>query len=176
VRMEHQCPQCASVRLTLIRETTYAAEWRCSRCDNVFAGPLVSVVLVDRIDTRRHSLAAALGDDGIPVFVATRLADLVAWPVGKVLVIDAGSLPGFETGAAQVVVMADSDDERRDAKALTHGRATIITGTPDALRTTLRTIAAANAATLLGDGHAGAAERRTGAADRRRFTRRDRRS
>ena len=175
MRMEHQCPQCASVHLTLVREMTYAAEWRCSRCNTVFVGPLVSVVLVDRIDARRNSLAAALGDDGIPVFAASRLADLVAWPVGKVLVIDAGSLPGFETGAAQVVVIADSDDERRDAKALTDGRTTIITGTPDRLRMTLRTIAAANAATLLGGGHA-AAERRTGAADRRRFTRHDRRS
>jgi hypothetical protein len=154
----------------------YAAEWRCSRCDSVFAGPLVSVVLVDRMDTRRNSLAAALGDDGVPVFTATRLADLVAWPVGKVLVIDAGSLPGFETGAAHVVIMADSEAEHRDAKALTDGRATIIPGTPEALRTTLRTIAAANAATLLEGGHAGAGERRTGAADRRRFTRRDRRS
>jgi hypothetical protein len=174
--MEHQCPQCASVHLTLIRETIYAAEWRCSRCESVFTGPLLSVVLVDRNDARRNSLAAALGDDGIPLFAATRLADLVAWPVGKVLVIDAGSLPGFETGAEQVVILADSDDERRDANALADGRATIIAGTPHALRTTLRAIAAANAAMLLGGGHARPADRRTGAADRRRFTRRDRRS
>lgn len=176
MRMEHQCPQCASVHLTLIREMTYAAEWRCTRCANLFVNPLVSVVLVDRLDARREALAAALYQDGIPVFAATRLADLMAWPVGKVLVIDAGSLPGFETGAAQVVVIADSDNERREAKELTAGRATIVAGTPDALRTTLRTIAAANAALVLGGGHTAVPDRRTGAADRRRFTRRDRRS
>ena len=75
MRMEHQCPQCASVHLTLIREMTYAAEWRCTRCANLFVNPLVSVVLVDRLDARREALAAACFQ-----FLPTRARlDLQGW-------------------------------------------------------------------------------------------------
>ena len=173
MRMEHRCPQCASARLTLVRDFAFAVEWQCATCARVFANPLLSVVLIDPVDRRRRELSAALERERIPVFAAARLAELPEWPVGKVLVTDVVSLPSFETGAAHLVVMAESDDECWDIELATGGRASVINGNAHALLRTLRRIVAAHSAAMSSKAPR---ERRSGPADRRRFTRRDRRS
>ena len=173
VRMEHRCPKCASVRLTRVRALTFAIEWRCLRCRTVFVNPLVSVVLVDPIDARRTALASCLRQESIPVLAATRLADVEAWPVGKVLVTEVGSCPRFHTGATDVVVIANSDEERAAAAAIAGGSAMIVQGEPEALIATLRRIAARNS---IAPSTSGTRDRRSGPSERRRYTRRDRRS
>jgi hypothetical protein len=137
----------------------------------VFVSPSVSVVLIDTDETRRVKLVSCLTREDIPVRAATCLADLETWPVGEVLVTNVGSLSRFETGAQHVVVLADSDEER--AVAITHGPATVITGEPTSLLATLRTIANANRGVPPGSG---TDDRRGGPPERRRHTRRDRRS
>ena len=171
--MDHRCPQCASVQLTRVRDHAFAIEWRCVRCARVFVSPLVAVVLIDTDETRRVKLASCLAREDIPVRTATCLADLETWPVGEVLVTNVRSLSRFETGAQHVVVLADSDEERAVADAITHGPATVITGEPTSLLTTLRSIAKANHGVLPSSGMG---DRRAGPPERRRHTRRDRRS
>jgi hypothetical protein len=139
----------------------------------VFVNPLVSVVLVDPVEVRRTALAACLTQEGIPVLEATRLADVEVWPVGKVLVTDVSSCPRFNTGAAHVVVIANSDEERAEAAAITDGSATIVNEEPAALVATLRQLAAINA---IVPGPSSTTDRRDGPPERRRHTRRDRRS
>jgi hypothetical protein len=139
----------------------------------VFVSPLVTVVLIDTDETRRVKLTSCLVREDIPVRAATCLADLETWPVGKVLVTNVGSLSRLEMGAQHVVVVADSDEERAAADAITHGPATVITGDPTSLLTTLRTIAKANHGVPSGSG---TDDRRGGPPERRRHTRRDRRS
>ncbi len=151
----------------------FALEWRCLRCETLFASPLVSVVLIDPLETRRNALVLCLKREGVPVFAATRLADLVSWPVGKILVTDITTLPRFETGAEHVVVLVGSDDERTEANEITGGRATVVNGDPATLLTSLRGIAAANA---IAPSPSDWGDRRIGPRDRRRHTRRDRRS
>ena len=171
--MDHRCPQCASVRLTRVRDHAFAIEWRCVRCARVFVSPLVTVVLIDTDETRRVNLASCLAREDIPVRAATCLADLETWPVGEVLVTNVRSLSRLEMGAQHVVVVADSDAERIAANAMTDGPATVITGEPTSLLATLRTIAKANHSDPTGSG---TDDRRGGPPERRRHTRRDRRS
>jgi hypothetical protein len=173
IRMEHRCPKCASLQLTRVRELAFAIEWRCLRCATVFVNPLVSVVLIDPIEARRTALASCLTQEGIPVQEATRLADVETWPVGKVLVTDVSSCPRFDTGAAHVVVIASSDEERVEAAEITDGSAMIVKEEPAALVATLRRIAATNS---IVPATSGTTDRRSGAPERRRHTRRDRRS
>jgi len=139
----------------------------------VFVSPLVSVVLIDTDETRRVKLVSCLTREDIPVRAATCLADLETWPVGEVLVTNVRSLWRFETGAQHVVVLADSDKERAAAAAITHESATVITGEPTSLLTTLRTIATGNRGV---PPSSDTDDRRGGPPERRRHTRRDRRS
>jgi hypothetical protein len=103
------------------------------------------------------------------------VAELEGWPVGKVLVTHAASATPlwFDMGAAHVVVLADSDEERALAAKFSHEHATVANGDPAALLASLRIIAKSSAAIPPGN-HT--PERRTGPAERRRHTRRDRRS
>jgi hypothetical protein len=161
------------MQLTRVRDHAFALEWRCVRCARVFVSPSVSVVLIDTDETRRVKLVSSLTREDIPVHTAACLADLETWPVGKVLVTNVASLLRFETGAQHVVVLADSDEERATAAAITDGPATVITGEPTSLLATLRIIAKANR----GDpASSGRDDRRGGPPERRRYTRRDRRS
>jgi CheY-like chemotaxis protein len=173
IRMEHRCPKCASLQLTRVRESTFAIDWRCLRCTTVFVNPLVSVVLVDPVETRRAALVSCLKEEGIPVVAVTRLADVETWPVGKVLVTDLNTCPRFQTGAAHVVVLTNSDEERAEAAAITDGSAIPVKEEPAALIATLRGIAKSNA---IAPSPSGATDRRSGPPERRRHTRRDRRS
>jgi hypothetical protein len=103
------------------------------------------------------------------------VAELEGWPVGKVLVTRAASVTPlwFDMGAAHVVVLADSDEERAVASGLRHERATVAKGDPAALLASLRTIAKSTA-TRPPRNHT--TERRTGPVERRRHPRHDRRS
>lgn len=160
--------------MTRVRDSGFALEWRCSRCEHVFADPLLSVVFIDANDGRRQKLVTCLQREGIPVVAASRVAELEGWPVGKVLVTHAASVTPlwFELGAAHVVVLADSDEERALAAAIDDERASVADGDPATLLARLRTIAKSKA--VRSDGTT--PERRTGKAERRRHPRHDRRS
>jgi hypothetical protein len=131
-------------------------------------------VFIDDNDGRRQKLVKCLESEGIPVVAASSVAELEGWPVGKVLVTHAASVTPvwFDMGAAHIVVIADSDQERALAAEIRHERATVANGDPVALLASLRTIAK-NAA--MGPGKQ-TPERRSGPVERRRHTRRDRRS
>jgi hypothetical protein len=173
--MEHRCPQCASLQVTRVREGAFALEWRCARCGQLFADPLLSVVFIDGNDRRRRRLVNCLEREGIPVVAAGSVAELEGWPVGKVLVTHAASVTPlwFDMGASHVVVLADSDEERALAARMNHERATVANGEPAALLARLRTIAKSSGMTEPGDN---TRERRVGPTERRRYARRDRRS
>ena len=173
--MEHRCPKCASLQLTRVREGAFALEWRCGRCEHLFADPLLSVVFVDDNDGRREQLVTCLEREGIPVVAASRVAELEGWPVDKVLVTHAGSVTPvwFDMGAAHVVVIADSDEERALAAAMNDERATVASGEPAALLASLRTIAKSH---LPGGSGSRQRDRRNGPAERRRHPRYDRRA
>jgi hypothetical protein len=172
--MEHRCPQCASLQMTRVRDGAFALEWRCARCGHLLADPLLSVVFIDDNDGRRQELVQCLEREGIPVVSASCVAELEGWPAGKVVVTHAASATPlwFDMGAAHVVVLADSDEERALAAGIQHERATVANGDPAELLARLRAIAKASAASP--NGHT--PERRTGPAERRRHPRRDRRS
>ena len=161
--------------MTRARDGAFVLDWRCARCGHLFAAPRLSVVFIDDNDGRRQKLVQCLEREGIPVVSASSVAELEGWPVGKVLVTHAASLTPiwFDMGAAHIVVLADSDEERALASGMRHERATVATGDPAALLASLRTIAKSNAAMPQRD-HA--PERRAGPAERRRHPRHDRRS
>lgn len=171
--MDHRCPQCASSLLTRVRDGAFALEWKCERCGHVFADPVLSVVFIDDNDGRRSELVKCLEREGIPVVSASCVAELEGWPVGKVLVAQAASVTPlwFDIGAAHVVVLADSEEERALAAGIQHERASIANGDPAELLARLRTIAKASSTSP--NGHA--PERRQGPGERRRHPRRDRR-
>ncbi len=173
--MKHRCPQCASLQMTRVRDAAFVREWRCARCGHLFADPRLSVVFIDDNDGRRQRLVQCLEREGIPVVSASSVAELEGWPVGKVLVTHAASsIPlWFDMGAAHVVVLADSDEERARASEIRHERATVANGDPAMLLATLRTIVKSDAAMPPGNR---TPERRTGSAERRRHPRHDRRS
>lgn len=173
--MEHRCPQCASLQMTRVRDGAFVLEWRCARCGHLFADPRLSVVFVDDNDGRRQKLVQCLEREGIPVVSAGSVAELEGWPIGKVLVTHAGAVTPlwFEMGAAHVVVLADSDEERALASGITHERATVANANPAALLASLRTIANLKAPESQRNGPP---ERRTGPTERRRHPRHDRRS
>jgi hypothetical protein len=173
--MEHRCPQCASLHVIRVRDGAFALEWQCTHCGHLFADPLLSIVFIDGNDGRRQRLVKCLEREGIPVIAASSVAELEGWPVGKVLVTHAASVTPlwFDLGAAHVVVLADSDEERALAAGIMHERATVANGDPATLLASLRTIAKSSAPMLPGN-HI--PERRTGPRERRRHPRRDRRS
>lgn len=143
VRMEHRCSRCASLQVARVREMAFAVEWRCLGCDTVFTTPRISVVLVDPVDDRRNVLVSCLEREGIPVLAAAHLAEIERWPIGKVLVTDVSSCPRFHTGAAHVLVIAASDEERA-AVEISDGSAAVVRGEPATLIAALRGIAASN--------------------------------
>jgi ribosomal protein L37AE/L43A len=173
--MEHRCPKCASLQMTRARDGAFVLDWRCARCGQLFATPRLSVVFLDDNGARKQMLVQCLEREGIPVVSASSVAELEGWPIGKVLVTHAASLTPlwFDLGAAHVVVIADSDEERALAAEFSHERATVASGDPAALLASLRIIAKSNAARPRRN-HT--PERRSGAAERRRHPRHDRRS
>ena len=161
--------------MTRVRDGAFVLEWRCARCGHLFADPRLSVVFVDDNDGRRENLVRCLEREGIPVISAGSVAELEGWPIGKVLVTHAAAVTPlwFDMGAAHVVVLADSDEERALASGIRHERATVANGDPAALLASLRTIAELKAPVPRRNHPA---ERRTGPAERRRHPRHDRRS
>ena len=168
-----QCPQCASAQVAAVRTMAFVIEWQCRRCEFTFVDAAISVVLVDPVEVRREALASRLAHEGVPVVAVSRLAEMESWPVGKVFVTDVSTLPRFQTGAAHVIVLADSDDDRREASLVADGNTTIIPGDAASILSALKRLAAGQSVlpspTGLGD-------RRNGTRDRRRHPRSDRRS
>jgi hypothetical protein len=156
-----------------MKEMAFAREWQCLGCAAVFVNALISVVLVDPDESRRSELVSCLEQERVPVLAVARLAEVEAWPVGKVLVADISSCPRFHTGAAHVVVMAGSDEERDEAAQITDASAVVVQANPAAVMSVLRRIAATNS--VIGS-TSGTTDRRSGRPERRRYTRRDRRS
>jgi hypothetical protein len=152
---------------------TFATEWRCRGCESVFVDAVMSVVLVDPVDGRRQTLASQLTREGVRLVAVSRLAEMESWPVGKVFVSDVTTLPRFHTGAAHVIVLADSDDERREAALLADGQTTIVGGDAGAVLDALRSIASVQSV-LPSPRTPG--DRRRGPRERRKHSRSDRRS
>ena len=172
--MEQRCPRCASARLTAIRNTSFAIEWRCLACVSDFVEAVVSVVMVDPVERRRQDLVSCLTGEGIPVIAASQFPQTDGWAVGKVLVVSASSVPQVDTGAAHVIVLADSNVKSLQVPALADDRTTTtVQGEPMAVLAALRNIAASQLAIRVLNGPG---DRRHGPRDRRKFTRRDRRS
>ena len=161
--------------MTHVCDGDFVLESRCTRCGHLTTDPRLSVVFLDDNDGRRQKLVQCLEREGIPVVAAASVAELEGWPVGKVLVTPAASLTPlwFDIGAAHVVVLADSDEERALASGFRHERATVANGDPAALLASLRTIAKSTAAVPRKNRPP---ERRSGPAERRRHPRHDRRS
>jgi len=173
--MQHRCPQCACLQLTRVRDGAFVLEWRCASCGHLFADPRLSVVFIDDNDGRRQRLVQCLEHEGIPVVSAGSVAELEGWPVGKVVVTHAAAVTPlwFEVGAAHVVVLADSDEERALASGTGLERAAVAKSDPAALLASLSTIAKSDAVI---PSRNDAPERRTGPSERRRHPRHDRRS
>jgi hypothetical protein len=152
---------------------SFAIEWQCRRCEFMFVGAAISVVLVDPVELRREELAARLIREGVPVVAVSRLAEMESWPVGKVFVTDVSTLPRFQTGAAHVIVLADSDADRREASLFADGNTTILPRDAASILTALKRIAAGQSVL---PSPTGVGDRRHGSRERRRHPRTDRRS
>jgi|RhiMetdeSRZDD1v2_1073273.scaffolds.fasta_scaffold405846_2 hypothetical protein len=106
----------------------------------------LSAVLVDPATARREQLMALMRAEGIRVVPVNRVANLEMWPVADVLVTYvAHSTHWWITGAAHVILLADTDEERSTAQR--SGAVSVVSsGDTAALLSLLRTIAAATTA------------------------------
>jgi hypothetical protein len=75
------------------------------------------VLLVEGDANRRMQLSQALRSEGMPVMAVSGIAEVERWPAGEVVVTDARRFTPLwkETGAAHVVVLADTDEEGMEA-------------------------------------------------------------
>jgi CheY-like chemotaxis protein len=75
------------------------------------------VLLVEGDSNRRMQLSQALRAEGMPVLAVSGIAEVERWPAGEVVVTDARRFTPLwkETGAAHVVVLADTDEEGMEA-------------------------------------------------------------
>lgn len=75
------------------------------------------MLLVEGDYERRSHLSHALRAEGVPVLAVGGIAEVERWPEGEVVVTDASTFTPLwkETGAAHVVVLADSDEEGMEA-------------------------------------------------------------
>ncbi len=71
------------------------------------------MVLIESDSLRRDLLARTCRDAGIPVLAVGSIAELERWPAGEVVVTESKQFTTWwhEVGAAQVVVLADSQAE-----------------------------------------------------------------
>ena len=77
----------------------------------------VAVLLIEADVDRRTTLSNALRQQGMSVQAVGGIAEVERWPTGDVVITDSRRFTPFwkETGAAYVVVLADSDDEGENA-------------------------------------------------------------
>ncbi len=75
------------------------------------------MLLVEADFERRSQLSRALRAEGMPVLAVSGIAEVERWPAGDVVVTESRRFTPFwkETGAAHVVVLADTDEEGMDA-------------------------------------------------------------
>jgi hypothetical protein len=122
------CAHCTSDRTHEARQTAFTVVSQCRHCRQWFPHPLF-VVFVDGDQARRDRLLGVLRAKGIRVFPAGRVAELERWPVGEVLITDAAhaTRAWVDVGVTYVIVLADTDEERRialraGASAITESR------------------------------------------------------
>jgi len=143
---EQHCAHCGSPRIVVAPRTAFTVVSRCPACGRLFTRPL-SAVLVDPATARREQLMALLRAEGIRVVPVNRVANLEMWPVTDVLVAYAAHSMHWwiDARAAQVILLADTDEERSAAQR--SGAASVVaSGDTAALLSLLRTIAAATPA------------------------------
>jgi CheY-like chemotaxis protein len=77
----------------------------------------VAVLLVEGDYERRSQLSRALRDEGATVLAVSGIAEVERWPAGDVVVTESRRFTPLwkQTGAAHVVVLADTDQEGVDA-------------------------------------------------------------
>jgi hypothetical protein len=144
--MQQHCPHCASPRIVRTRRTAFTVVSRCLHCRRLFTHPLLSVVLVDADDARRKQLVLSLRAERIPVVPVSRVADLERWPVGEVLVTDVAHSTRWwlDVGATHMIVLADTDEERRLAQC-SGASAMVASRNTASLLSMLRTVAKGDA-------------------------------
>jgi CheY-like chemotaxis protein len=76
-----------------------------------------AVLLVEGDYERRSLLSHALRAEGMPVLAVAGIAEVERWPAGDVVVTESRRFTPLwkETGAAHVVVLADTDEEGMEA-------------------------------------------------------------
>jgi hypothetical protein len=107
----------------------------------------MSVVLVDPATERREQLVSLLRAEGIRVVPVSRVSSLEMWPVGNVLVTYVARMTHWwiDVGAAHVIVMADTDEERTLAQR-SGASGVVASGNTAALLSILRSVADGSAA------------------------------
>ena len=172
-----RCPTCASSVLRRVYDHAFAIEWKCVDCVKPFFTPLLSVTLLDSNGERRTTLAAAIETAGIRTVAAERLNELEQLPADASVIADLEMAATFASKiphGVPLIVLVDSAAERTEAIERTDGRGIVVNGTPAAVLRLLKTIAKVKAAAV--SMPSPITNRRHGARERRRTTRRDRRS
>ncbi len=75
------------------------------------------MLLVEADFERRNRLSRALRAEGMPVLAVSGIAEVERWPAGELVVTDSHKFTTLwrDTGAAHVVVLADTAEEGMDA-------------------------------------------------------------
>lgn len=93
------------------------------------------MLLVEADFERRNRLSRALRAEGLPVLAVSGIAEVERWPAGELVVTDSRKFTTLwrDTGAAHVVVLADTAEE--GMAACDHGATAWIPRrcTPDAI-------------------------------------------
>ena len=172
-----RCPVCASSAVRRVHDHAFAIEWTCVVCVKPFFTPLLSVVLLDRDGDRRGRLVAEIEAAGIPTIPTERMSTLEELPADVSVIADLEGAPALASQlplGIPLIVLIDSAQQRAGAIKRTDRRGIAVNGTPAAVLELLKAIARVKAADM--PMPRPMLNRRKGARDRHRTTRRDRRS
>lgn len=172
-----RCPICASSAVRRVHDHAFAIEWTCLVCVKPFLTPLLSVVLLDRDGDRRCRLVAEFEAAGIRTVSTERMTALEELPADVSVIADLEGAPALASKlppGIPLIVLIDSAKQRAGAIKRTDRRGIVVNGTPVAVLELLKAIARVKATDM--PMPRPMLNRREGARDRRRTTRRDRRS
>ena len=167
-----RCPTCASSVLRRVYDHAFAIEWKCANCVEPFFTPLLSIALIDSNGERRSRLVATIESAGVRT--TNELEQLLPDLAVIVDLHAATALASKLPDGVPLIVLIDSAAERIQASERTDDRGIVVNGTPTAVLKLLKTIAKVKA--LAVPMPPPIKNRRQGAPERRRTTRRDRRS